>query len=422
MPFSMRLFEPLRTRAILLLWGGMSLSAIGDQLYAVALSWIAVSVFGSAAGYLTALQALVVLLASLGIGRWADRWDPQRSLIGSDIMRAGTLLLVVAAWLGAGGPEAAALVLAVVVLAAGQAVFQPALQTVLPLLAGDARLLPATNGLMDATDRTARLLGPGLVALLAGIVPVVHFLTLDAISFLLSAAALIAIRRAQKVAVLRRPASEGIWSGIARGARAMTAHPVLGFVLRTTALVNGAWYSAFFLALPLLIEQSGVQGPGGSGLGAYGLVISAYGCTNLIATLVLGGRALPARPQFQMFGGTLLVGSGMVLMGLAALLPPAWVLPGLAASAAFGAAGGPMKDIPVAVLRQTRLPASDMAAGMRAYMAANSAGMLAAMLLAPSLLHSFGTMPVIVASGVLLAVVGTAGMLVLARWTEMATA
>src|SRR5690242_12282980 len=154
----MRLLQPLRSRSIALLWGGMSLSAIGDQLYAVALSWIAVSVFGAAAGYLTALQGFVVLLAALGIGRWADRWEPQASLIGADLARAGTLILVVAAWLASGAPGPASLVVAVIILAGGQAVFQPALQTVLPCLAADIRLLPATNGLIDTSERTARLL------------------------------------------------------------------------------------------------------------------------------------------------------------------------------------------------------------------------------------------------------------------------
>lgn len=418
----MLLFRPLRRRAILLLWGGMSLSAVGDQLYTVALSWIAVSVFGAAAGYLTALQALVLLLAALGIGQWADGWDPQRSMIGADLVRAGTLLLVVASWLVTGRPSAVPLVLAVVVLAAGQAVFQPALQTVLPRLAADTSLLPATNGLMDTTDRSARLLGPGVVALLAGMVPVVHFLTLDAVSFFLSAAALAVIRHAQPVVLPPGRVSRGVWSGIIRGAQAMSAHKILGFVLRTTPFISGAWYLAFFLALPLLIEQSGIRGPGGSGLGAYGLVISAYGCTNLLSTLVLGGKALPTRPQFLMFGGSLLVGCGMALMGLAALLPHALVLPGLAAAAALGAAGGPMKDIPLAVLRQTRLAPGDMAAGMRAYIAANSAGMLVAMLLAPSLLHLFGAVPVIVGSGLSLGGVAVAGLVHLAAWREPAPA
>jgi DHA3 family macrolide efflux protein-like MFS transporter len=60
----MRIFHPLRRLPVALLWGGLCLSALGDQLYAVALIWIAVGVLGANAGYLGALQALVALLAS----------------------------------------------------------------------------------------------------------------------------------------------------------------------------------------------------------------------------------------------------------------------------------------------------------------------------------------------------------------------
>lgn len=38
----MGILRPLRGRSMALLWGGLSLSAVGDQLYAVALTWIAV--------------------------------------------------------------------------------------------------------------------------------------------------------------------------------------------------------------------------------------------------------------------------------------------------------------------------------------------------------------------------------------------
>ena len=46
----MRILQPLRDGAVAALWGGLATAAIGDQLYTVALSWIAVAVFGTAAG------------------------------------------------------------------------------------------------------------------------------------------------------------------------------------------------------------------------------------------------------------------------------------------------------------------------------------------------------------------------------------
>jgi hypothetical protein len=412
-----RIFHPLRNPSVALLWSGLSLSTLGDQLFAIALTWIAVGVFGSAAGYLSAFQALVLLLAVLGIGRWADRWHRQYSMVGADLARAAILVLIVTLWLATGAPSAAELVCAILVLAVGQAVFQPALQSVLPSLVSDASLLPAANGLLDTTDRTARLLGPGLIALLAGVLPVVHFLTLDALSFLASATALLLItRRHPGTLPDRRVGLEAVWLGIIRGCRAMRAHPLLGYVLATTGLLSGAWYSVFFLDLPLLMERQ----PGGDGLRYYGMVLSAYGCTNLAATLFFGGRALPSRPQFQMFSGNLLVGSGMVLMGLASLSPPEWRLPGMLAAAAVGAVGGPMKDIPVAVLRQTRLRPADMAAAMRTYMAANSAGILLAMLLAPAAIGIAGVVPVVVACGAAVMGIGVGGLVRHAGWAEIA--
>ncbi len=132
-------------------------------------------------------------------------------MVGADLARAAILIVVVGSWLIAGRPTLAGLIAAVFVLAIGQAVFQPAMQTVLPSLVHDPRLLPAANGLLDATDRSARLLGPGLVALLAGILPVVHFLTLDAISFVASATALVFIARRQSTGdTIRRPKREAI--------------------------------------------------------------------------------------------------------------------------------------------------------------------------------------------------------------------
>jgi predicted MFS family arabinose efflux permease len=198
----------------------------------------------------------------------------------------------------------------------------------------------------------------------------------------------------------------------------MRGHKLLGFVFQTGGLLNGAWYAAFYLALPLLITQRGVTGPGGSGIAAFGLVISAYGCTNLAATLVIGSRTMPAQPQGQMFAGNLLMGLAMLLLALAASLPAGWILLGLMASAALGAAGGPMKDIPTAVLRQTRLHQADMGAAMRAYMAVTNAGTLAAMLLVPSLIEAVGAPAVLIVCGVLYLVVGLSGLRLFADWTE----
>ena len=402
---------PLRHRAIVLLWGGLATSAVGDQLYAVALAWIGVSVFGAKAGYLSALSSLCLLLTALAIGHWADRWDRRRTMIAADIVRAAALAGLVLAWSLLGAPPAIGLVMAVIVLGVGSACFQPALQAVLPAIVPEVRLLPAANALLDATDRIARLVGPGLVAALASLIPMRHFLTLDALTFIVSAIAMLLIGRVSTHRDLGpRPP---IVVTITRGFRAMARNPLLWYTLRTSAIWNGAWVCVYLFALPLLIARHGIAGPGGSGMGAYGLVISAYGCTNLLATLIIGSRDISRHPQRLVMAGKIVNGAGTGMLALAGLLSPHLALPALAASAAFAALGGPMGDIPISVLRQTALPVSEIPAAMRAYLVTSSAGSLVALLIAPLLIQNFGLVTVILGCAVLIIGTGIGGFLLL---------
>lgn len=79
-----------------------------------------------------------------------------------------------------------------------------------------------------------------------------------------------------------------------------------------------------------------------------------------------------------------------------------------------------MKDIPAAVLRQTRLEHGDKAAAMRAYMAVSTAGTLLAMLLIPALAENAGVVTVVIACGVSQIGVGAFGLARHATWREPA--
>ena len=391
-----------------LLWAALATSAIGDQIFLVALSWVAVASLGTQAGYLTALQPATILMVALFVGRAADRIEPRGMMVAADLLRAAVLAALVAAWIWRGQPPAWALVAAVLALAAGHALFRPALQAAIPPLVGHPSLLPATNALLDSTERIARLLGPGLVGLLGAALPAVHFVTFDIATFVLSAAAVSVIRLRRKLA---RPALSGappsLRDSLLQGLRAVRGQPILMFALLcNSAPVAGIWWAAMFLAVPLVL------GTTPRGLASFGLVISAYGSTNLLATLLFGGLALPRRPGWLLFGADVVLGGGIVAMGLAArLLPDAWLVPGLCAGAAFGAVGGPMADIPTAVLRQTRLALADQAAAMRAWLVATNLGTLVCLALAPLVFASFGVPAAMVAGGLIMTGCGVAGLL-----------
>jgi hypothetical protein len=250
---------------------------------------------------------------------------------------------------------------------------------------------------------------------------VIHFLTIDAVTFLASAGALSLIRRRGQAALSApaRTARESVWSGVVRGYRATSGHALLGYFLAASGPLNGVWYAVYYLCLPLMIVHPGLGASSGqTGLGSYGLILSAYGCGNLAATVILGGRTLPARPQFQMFGGNVLGGCGILLLAAANVLPAEWRLPGFAVAAAVTAIGGPMQDIPNAVLRQTRLAAADRAAAMRAYMAMSGLGILVAMLLIPAAITVFGITRVILACGAVYLCVAALGLARFAGWRE----
>ncbi len=373
----------------------------------MALAWIAVGAFGAAAGYLTALQAVIVLASTLFGGRWADRRQHLRLMIAADLCRAAVLAGVVAVWLGRGAPPAWTLIAAVVVLAAGQAFFRPALQATIPAVVADAARLPAANALIDTTERIARLLGPGLIGLLAGILPLVHFVTFDAATFIASALALLFIRRIRALPRAAPPPAETVLASALRGFVAVRPLPLLFYVLATSGVVNGVWFAAMFLGLPLMLEH------GGAGVGAYGLVIASYGSTNLLATLIVGSFPVPRRPAWMVLGGAGLVGVGTTLLGVAGLLPlpPGWLVPALCLAAAAGAAGGPMEDIAVAVLRQTRLRREDQAAAARAFMTCNNLGLLAAFLAGPKLFVALGTPQTVMLCGATMVTVAALGLL-----------
>lgn len=366
-------------------------------MFTVALAWIAVGVLGAAAGYLTALQAAVVLGTALLGGGWADRRPHRRLMILADLARAAILCGLIGAWLAEGAPPAWALVLAVVALAAGQAFFRPALQAMVPAVVVQRERLPAANALLDTTDRIARLLGPGIVGLLGAALPMVHFVSVDVATFLISALALVAIGRLRHLPHLPPRAHQSALASALHGFAVLRPMPLLRFNLVSTFIIFGAWNGAMFLGLPLMLSGAGV------GLDGYGAVIAAYGTTNVLATFIVGNYSVPERPAGMIFGGVALFAGGTLLTGLAGLwVTGDWLLPALCLASAAGAGGGPMEDVAIAVLRQTRVPAADQAAVMRAFLVTGNLGNLVAFLGAPAVFGALGAPLTVALSGALM--------------------
>ncbi len=190
----MGIIAALRQGHLAILWVSQVFSAVGDQLYTIAVIWIAIRVAGGNGALVAAVQsASALLLGPIG-GVYADRWDRRAIMIGADVARALAVLTLASIAL-LGSLQLWQLVAVAMVLGSLSTLFRPALRASLPMLAGDVRTLQATNGLMDATQRLARAVGPALAGLLVAIIPLGHFFTVDAVSFVISALAVLSLGR-----------------------------------------------------------------------------------------------------------------------------------------------------------------------------------------------------------------------------------
>ena len=394
------------------MWGGLSVASIGDQMFSVVRSWVAAAVFGTASGYLNAAQSVGMLAVALLSGAWADRVEHRRMMIGADLLRLAALLLVAASWALAGTPVGWALFLGVFLMAVGMGLYRPAMQTVLPGIVATAEELPAANALIDTTDRLSRLIGPAIIGAASVLAPLWAFVAAAGLGFAASAASTLLILRRQpaRLAAAGRPSLLGAIIG---GFRVLRPHPLLWFMLMVSGWINGAWFTAFFVALPLIIEARNVTVPGGGGgLAGYGYIMMGYGGVNLASTLVTGSRGLKALTGRTIFWGNFLLAAGIVIIGAAAILAPAdWLFACLLLGSSIAAIGGPMHDITVATLRQLAVPGREMGPAVRAFMLLNHLGAFIAMLMAPTILDAIGVAATTILCGTTICAVAALGIM-----------
>ena len=390
------MLKALAHRPIARLWFGQALSSIGDEIYRVGLTWMAVQTIGADTGYLTAAQFAALMILSFIGGKWADQWDPLRTLIGVDLLRA--VIVVIPVVYSFFAPVPLSLLVGVALALAGlSAFFDPALQTVLPRFAPDLYTLRAATGLMATTIRLARLVGPAVVGLLAGIIPVVHFFTIDALSFLISACSVRGLSPRPEQQFKRPATAPGVWESITAGFRAVASRPGLGFIFTAKAITGGTWNLAYCLGFALLAQELAPNDAR-----TFGLLIAAYGLGNFAGALVVGNMHR-ARPALMMFVGFAWLGIGFVGMALA----PSLNL--VMAAAAFAGFSGTMNEVTFFDLVQSRFPVSDMPKVLRLRMATDNATTLVLMMMAPLILKVMSVRMVIGLCGGLWVLVGLMG-------------
>ena len=395
-------FKVLQNRDLAILWLSQVFSAIGDQLYSLAVIWIAVQQAGAGAGLVAAAGTTAGLVLRLLGGVYADRWNRRTTMIVVDLLRACAVLTL---------PIAAQFMpltlwhLAVVAAIVGGlgALFDPALQASLPTLVNGPRSLQTTNSLMDMTQRLARALGPGFSGILVSLLPMHHFFSIDAVSFVVSAVAVLSLGRSFSGQITRQAEEHhglfGIATEIRQAIKLVRAHRPLAWSFGILFVSILLWSIQFTVGIPLLIKQELK-----ASVSFYGLVVAAYGIGNVISSLVVGSLHIQRR-MLVLCVGKVVMATGFLIIALAP--NPVLTLLG----AALAAVGGPMGDIMILTMMQTDIPEEHLGKVYSLSMFSSGLGATFGLILAPLFFQYVSASLGIAFCAVVMAICGIVGLL-----------
>ncbi|MGW0209038.1 MFS transporter [Streptomyces sp. NPDC003233] len=331
------------------LWVGQTASQLGEHASLLVLPLFAVLTLDAGAGQLGVLRAVgqaPILLFSLIVGAWVDRWRTRTVMVLADASR--TMALGVAAvagllgWLGL-----PALLVVAFVVGALSVFFDVAYQACLVRLVRRDQLVRG-NSALEGSRSAAQIGGPALGGALVSLLSAPIAAASSALFFALSFLSILRIRRIESIPE-RSEHPPRIWRRIHEGLRFVVSDTSLRTVCLASAAFQfsfAAMMTVYLLFLPRELHLSGT---------AVGLSLAATGPGALLGS-VLAAR-LPGR-----------FGHGAVLVSAAALGDGAFlcvpVLHGssavtvpvlLAVSFVFGT-GGQLVNVTVMAVRQAVTP------------------------------------------------------------------
>ena len=284
----MKILQPLRDRDFALLWGGLTVSLLGDGIYLVAVAWQVYDLSNTPSAL-----ALVGLAWSIGLalflltgGVVSDRFDRRRVMIAADLVRAAALI-VIGVLAATGDLTIGHLVALVLVYAAGEAFFGPALGAIIPDLVSGPRIVEA-NALAQSVRQTCRLfLGPAIGGLIvAGAGTATAFL-IDSATFVFSAL---------MIALIRTPSrghgtkDSSAFDDLRAGVSYVRSQRWIWVTLIVASLFTLFYWGPVQVLLPYIVRNDLGGGPE-----TFGLILAADGVGSVAASIILSQRGLPRR-------------------------------------------------------------------------------------------------------------------------------
>jgi DHA3 family tetracycline resistance protein-like MFS transporter len=283
----LRLLSPLRHRDFRLLWAGMCVSLLGDGVFLVAMAWQVYALSNAPTALaLVGIAMTVPTVAFLLLGGVvSDRVERRRVMLGADMARGGAVAALALLSL-TGALELWHIIVLVAFYGAGAAFFGPAFDAIVPDVL-PASELPQANALDQFVRPIAlRLAGPALGGVLISLVGTGAAFALDAATFVVSAAALLAMRP-----VARRVLEHGSVRGdIGAGFRYVSRHRWLWLTFAAAAIAQLLFLGPTEVLLPFMVKND----LGGSALDL-GLVFAAGGIGSVVCAVAVSRRGLPRR-------------------------------------------------------------------------------------------------------------------------------
>ena len=349
------------------LYVASGVSLVGNQLTSLALPWLVLTSLGGAAdaGLVGMAMVLPAVFGAIAGGVVVDRIGPRRTSIVADLTSAVAVAAVPIAAMSIG----LSLPLVLALAFAGALLDSPgytARQVLIPELAGrTGTSLDRANGIFQAVENGALLLGPALAGIMVALFGPANALWIDAASFVVSAVLI-------RVAVPRIPVASAAGEpvSIGTGIRALATDAVLRVLTIAAAAANFLLTPLFVVVLPVLATES-LLGPE-----ALGWMLAAFGGGSVVSALLYARFGQGARRSFLLVLGFVGAGGAVAVGGAVGTLP-ALIL----AMAVAGLISGPINPIAFTVIAE-RVPEAlrgrVFGAVLGAVLVASPAGMLAA--------------------------------------------
>lgn len=311
------LIQPLRIRDFRLLFGGETISVLGDQFHFIALAWLALQITGSGLALGTVLMTAAIPRAVFMLvgGAFSDRFSPRTLMLVSNVTR-GVVVGGLAVLVLTGRAELWHLYVLAAIFGVVDAFFYPALGTITPMLVPGRMLAPA-NAVIQGSAQIMGLVGPALAGALIAIVGTGPAFVIDAASFGVAALAIWLVRGGRRAAPAdgERP---NVIASIGEGIRVAWADPAVRGTLVMITAFNLAFTGPISVGLAWLAEERFAAGSA-----AFGLLFSVWGGGALIGAVI--GGSIARVPRFGTVVALIacVLGVGLALIGLAPTLPVA---------------------------------------------------------------------------------------------------